>query len=82
MNELEDKARETERILREWVELTGHNRCWWHPELLQRLGKLYDVDMSKAIERLPIEVFRRGCAVYTAGEYGLPRPDGCEDIRL
>ncbi len=79
MTELEDKTRE---ILLEWVSKRGHDKCFWHPDLLERLGKLYGVDMSDSTKDISFETFQRGCRLYQAVTYGLAIPEDCKDIRL
>ena len=79
MSELEDKTRE---ILNEWGAKRGHDRCFWHPDLLERLGKLYGVDMTSATSRISLEIFKKGCMLYQAIEYDLHIPEDCKGIEL
>ena len=34
------------RILREWVDQQGHDRCWYYPELFTMLVAVLDVEAT------------------------------------
>ena len=57
-------------ILQEWANNQGHDRCHWHPEILQELASLFDVHPTVE-PRLPARAeFREFCRRYENEQYG------------
>ncbi len=72
MVEIDYKARyeEARQVLEEWQGKKGHNRCWYYPELFNKLRGIFNVERSSQPELPPLEEFREGCRRYQAEEYG------------
>lgn len=65
-------------ILESWLNKQGHDRCFWHPEVLQMLANVYGLKQTVPSELPPIEEFRLGCALFTNEEYRLMESDNEE----
>lgn len=63
-----DKEKETKKILQEWLDQTGHNKCWYYPELFMKLCELYGL-MTKVPELPPLTEFKAGCEQYQKEVY-------------
>lgn len=61
---------ETKRILQDWVDQQGHDRCWYYPDLFRRLIALHGVKAFKEPHLPPLEEFKRGCERYQREEFG------------
>ncbi|QQG40066.1 MAG: hypothetical protein HYS81_01500 [Candidatus Aenigmatarchaeota archaeon] len=68
MNDAErcDKAK---RIIQEWTDKQGHERCWYYPDLFNRLAVLFSVKPTKNPSLPTLEEFREGCRRYQQEEY-------------
>ena len=59
---------EARHALRRWAEHQGHDRCWWHPDILCVLATILGVSIPEP--RLPPrEEFRTACARYETAQY-------------
>lgn len=64
------KFDQAKAILQEWADKQGHERCHWHPEILQRLANLFEIEPS-VVPALPPRIeFEEGCKRYQDEEYG------------
>ncbi|MBI4175659.1 MAG: hypothetical protein HY518_00500 [Candidatus Aenigmarchaeota archaeon] len=70
MVDFEAKYNEARRIILEWTDKQGHDRCWYYPELYKELAKVLDVTPSADPSLPPLGEFRRGCERYQQEEYG------------
>jgi hypothetical protein len=57
-------------ILQDWANKQGHERCHWHPEILQKLADLFGVEPTVEPELPPRAEFEEGCKRYQDEEYG------------
>ena len=55
------KARQ---ILQEWTDRQSHDKCWFAPEVLDKLVKCLGVEATVPANLPPLEEFRDGCWKY------------------
>lgn len=65
---------ETKRILDEWNNKTGHDRCFSHNDTLGQLLNLYEIPRSPQFDDLPEGELEQGCTVYRAMLHRKPIP--------
>ena len=65
----QEKVDEAKKLLQEWIDKQGHDRCWYYPDIFRKLINLFDITSKK--ERLlpPLEEFKQGCKRYQEKEY-------------
>jgi len=73
-------ASETRRILDEWNNKGGHDRCFSHNDTLGQLLALYSMQRNPQVNDLTEEELAQGCEVYRAMLHGKPIPKGLEHI--
>ncbi|MEK6902223.1 MAG: hypothetical protein AABX02_01385 [archaeon] len=73
MESNEDKLSEAKRIIQEWIDQQGHERCWYYPDLFNRLATLLEVKMTKPPALPPLAEFEEGCRKYQFEEYQLKK---------
>lgn len=66
--------RETKRILDEWNNKRGHDRCFSHNDTLGKLLTLYEMPRTPQFDDLPEGELAQGCEIYRAMLYGRPIP--------
>ncbi|MBI2666715.1 hypothetical protein HYX13_03830 [Candidatus Woesearchaeota archaeon] len=66
----QQKYFEAREALQQWVDQQGHDRCWYYPDIFNRLVKILGVKASKNPELPPRKEFERGCQRYQEEEYG------------
>lgn len=55
--------------LYEWADKTGHDRCFWHPDILESLCKILNIPVVST--KLPPRCeFEEGCRKYQDEIYG------------
>lgn len=57
------------KTIQEWADLQGHDRCWYYPDLFQKLVKAFGVTASKSPQLPPRKEFEEGCKRYQEEEY-------------
>lgn len=59
-------------ILEEWVYKQSHARCWYYPDIFERLADELGVDYANtSMKNLPpLEEFKEGCCKYQNEQYG------------
>ncbi len=67
----EQKCAEAARVIQEWVDKQGHERCWYYPDLFRRLAILFGVEASQEPALPPLEEFKEGCRRYQREEFNL-----------
>jgi hypothetical protein len=67
----EEKLEEARRVLQQWVDKQGHERCWYYPDLFRELAEILEVEPSKEPALPPLAEFKRGCEKYQKEEFGL-----------
>jgi hypothetical protein len=63
------------QILREWLNQQRHNRCWYYPDVFNRLAECLGVEATIGPDLPSLEEFRDGCRRYQDEQY---RGDGQE----
>ncbi|MDZ4256092.1 MAG: hypothetical protein U1C71_00650 [archaeon] len=69
------KFDQAKRIIQEWVDQQGHERCWYYPELFNQLMEVFDIRSTKEKKLPPLEEFKEGCRRYQKEEYHLDDDD-------
>ncbi len=69
-NARDGKLEEAKKALQEWVDKQGHERCWYYPEIFNRLCEILDVKPT-TLPCLPVRhEFESGCIRYQREQYG------------
>lgn len=63
-----DRCEMARSLLENWANKQGHERCWWHPDILTALANALDVKIPPPILPLQAE-FSKGCDIYKAEQY-------------
>lgn len=69
------------QVLTGWAGKQGHERCWWHPEILEELCGILGVDVGHTTPLLPSrDEFELGCKRFQDGQYspGRVKPEGAD----
>jgi hypothetical protein len=66
---LSDGERRAKAVLQEWADKQGHERCHWHPDILQRLANLFEIKPTVEPKLPPREEFESGCRRYQEEQY-------------
>lgn len=65
----ESREAEVKILLQEWTDQQNHDRCWYYPELFEKLLKIFDITPSSEI-KLPLRSeFREGCRRFEEEQY-------------
>lgn len=64
---------ETRKIIQEWMDKQGHERCWYYPDLFTRLAGLFALTPKVEPGLPPREEFEEGCRRYQKEQFGGPR---------
>ncbi len=67
------KLNEAKKIIQEWVDQQGHERCWYYPDLFNRLVNVFEIKATKAPALPPLHEFEEGCRKYQIEEYKLKK---------
>ena len=66
---LEEKLNKIKDLISEWDAKTGHDRCWYFPDLFRKIAEIVEVKLTNHSE-LPLrEEFEEGCRKYQEEEY-------------
>lgn len=60
---------ETAKLIQEWVDQQGHNRCWYYPDLFNKLAALHQVKPKVPPSLPPLVEFKEGCTRFQSEEY-------------
>jgi len=63
------KCDQVQRILLDWTNKQGHERCWYYPNLFKQLMAIYDLPSGQETALPPLEEFKAGCERYQQEEY-------------
>ena len=69
MDNKDKKFEDAKRIIQDWVDKQGHDRCWYYPELFRKLIKIFEIIPSKDPSLPSLEDFKKGCEKYQTEEY-------------
>jgi hypothetical protein len=64
------KLEEIRQITQSWLDQQGHNRCWYYPELFQKLATVLNLKIEVDPSLPPKSEFEEGCKKYQQEEYG------------
>lgn len=74
--EFDDHSRikQVKDVIKEWNNKTGHDRCWYYPELLKKIAEIVEepIVTSHQISR---KEFEEGCKRYQDEQYGVINHD-------
>lgn len=74
MNEKE-KLEGIRTIIKEWADKKGHERCWYYPELFNKLTSSLNIEAPDDKKLPSLEEFKCGCEKYQREEYGTNTED-------
>lgn len=67
-----NKLEQIKLIIQEWVDQQGHNRCWYYPDLFNKLVEILEIKLTKQPSLPPLDEFKDGCRKYQKEEFKLP----------
>ena len=67
--DLKRKYSEAKKIVQEWVDKQGHERCWYYPDLFRRLINVFEITPTRDPALPSLEEFQKGCEKYQREEY-------------
>jgi len=56
-------------VVQEWLDQQGHNRCWYYPELFNKLANLLNLTSKIDPTLPPRHEFEEGCRKFQNEEY-------------
>lgn len=65
----DEKLHEIKLILQEWIDKQSHERCWYYPDLFNKIAQTLDIKPTKNPSLPPINEFKKGCEKYQKEEY-------------
>lgn len=65
-----EKLAQIERIVQEWTDKQGNDRCWYYPDLYRRIVGVLGIEPKLASDLPPRQEFEHGCKRYQDEEYG------------
>ena len=65
----ENKLKQVKDIVQTWKDKQGHERCWYYPELFEKLAEVLDVKFTRDTKLPPQEEFEAGCKRFQNSEY-------------
>jgi hypothetical protein len=65
------KEEQIKSIMLEWINKQSHDKCWYYPELFNRICEVLEID-AKQLPDIPREVFQGGCRRFTDELYAVP----------
>jgi hypothetical protein len=68
-----DKLEEIKALVEEWNNKKGHDRCWYYPELFEKIAKIVGVELKQSPELPTLDEFRAGCEKYQVEQFNLQR---------
>ncbi len=63
------KCQEATKTIQEWVDKQSHERCWYYPDLFQKLRNVFNVKSNKNPSLPPRKEFEEGCRRYQEEQY-------------
>ena len=69
MSPEESKLQRVKALVQEWLDQQGHERCWYYPELFNRIAHELGLTSTKAPSLPPQAEFENGCRQYTDEQY-------------
>ena len=69
--DVERKYNRARKVIQEWADKQGHDRCWYYPELFRKLVDVFEITPTRDQILPPLEEFQKGCKRYQREEYKL-----------
>ena len=69
MKDVERKLKVVEEIVQEFVDKQGHERCWYYPDLFNRLSQTLNITPTINPSLPSREEFEEGCRRYQMEQY-------------
>ena len=60
---------QAKKIIQQWLDQQGHNRCWYYPDVFNKLATLFKLSPKKDPELPPRKEFEEGCRKYQEEEF-------------
>ena len=68
------------RITQEWIDQHGHERCWYYPDLFERIAECLEVVPTVGPGLPPRAEFEAGCRRYQDEQYSGQPCAGQDDV--
>lgn len=65
-----EKLQRIEQLVRDWDGKTGHDRCWYYPDLFRQIAGILGLELTTTPELPARAEFEEGCRRYQEQEYG------------
>jgi hypothetical protein len=62
------QCEKSKALIQEWLEKQGHERCWYYPEIFEKLAALYGLRCEN-FSLPPKAEFEDGCRRYQTEQY-------------
>lgn len=67
----DEKLNNIKTVLKSWFLKEGHEKCWYYPDIFNKIVSILDIDLSRFWYNVPSkEDFCRGCERYQKDLYG------------
>lgn len=66
---LDIKLKKCKDLLQNWIDKQSHERCWYYPEIFEKLAKELGVTITVNPNLPPKEEFELGCKKYMEEQY-------------
>lgn len=64
-----EKCDEVKRLVEEWANKQGHDRCWYYPDIFRQIADTLGVNLNIEPAMPPRPEFEEGCRRYQEEEY-------------
>ncbi len=58
------KCEATEKVITEWVNKKNNDKCWWFPELLEKLQEIHGLEEVEANIEITEKEFEENCTLF------------------
>jgi len=65
-----DKLEQIRQVILEWDGKTGHDRCWYYPDLFKKIADILDIKLTQTPALPSRGEFEDGCRQYQDEEFG------------
>lgn len=63
------KCDEASKLVQQWLDKQGHERCWYYPDIFRSLAKVFGLTSKLPSNLPPRKEFENGCKKYQQEEY-------------
>lgn len=63
------KCEEAKQLIQSWIDKQGHDRCWYYPEIFEKLIAIYDIKSTISTNLPSRSEFREGCLLFEEQQY-------------